>query len=222
MNNSLLVVCEKNHPLFESLQNQFIVRSMDEAIGSYETYDVVIDLTILRTDKKIIFLKELAKTTKAIIISDLTCTFQEKVFQYLPQVKASLSSFFYSPTDTIEYYIKENLEEHLKTSIDQIIKDFILKINKKCFRANFIEITFTMPRVVSQIINEAYFALEEKLATASDIDSSMLYGVNYPEGPIAWGNKTGLHYIVSILEELYLTTHDMRYRPAVKLKKECL
>lgn len=221
-NNQLLVVCEKNHPLYDKLLANYTVRGMDEAIASYETYDFVIDLTILRTDRKILFLKELARTTKATIISDLTCTFQEKVFQYCPQVKASVSSFFFSPTSTVEFYLKPNLESHLENTMISMINDFFNSVSLKTYHSKVLEITFTVPRVVSQIINEAFFALEENLATGEDIDLSMINGVNYPLGPIDWGKKSGLHNIVSILEELYLTTHDPRYRTSVLLKKECL
>jgi hypothetical protein len=219
---NIMVVIEAAHPHFEAIKNKFLTRTMDEAINSYETYDIVVDLTILRTDRKIVFLKELARTTKAIIISDLTCAFQDKVFHYIPQVKASVSSFFYSPTSTIEFFIRSNIESNLEISLKNIITDFFKEIELHTYQAQTLEITFTLPRVVSQIINEAFFALEENLASKKDIDSSMIHGVNYPMGPIAWGIKSGLSNIVSILEELYLTTHDQRYRPSLALKKECL
>lgn len=220
--NSILVVIEKTHPHYEIIKQKFLTRSMDEAINSYDTYDIVIDLTILKTERKIVFLKELAKTTKAIIISDLTCTFQDNVFHSISQVKASVSSFFYSPTSTVEYFIKADLNEHIKELLKTTIEEFFKEIELKTYPAKVLEITFTVPRVVSQIINEAYFALEENLASKKDIDTSMIFGVNYPLGPLTWANKTGLQYILYILEELYSTTEDQRYRPSLALKKECL
>lgn len=221
-NKNILVVIEPNHPHFKTIEKNFLTRNADEAIASYETYDLVVDLTIYRTEKKIIFLKELAKTTKALIISDLTCTFQDRIFHQLPQVKASVSSFFYSPTRTIEYFIRIETEDHIKTMLQNFIDEFFSKVEMKTFENKMIDITFTVPRVVSQIINEAYFALDEKLASKEDIDLAMINGVNYPLGPFSWAQKTGLAHIHSILEELYTTTHDMRYRSSLTLKKECL
>lgn len=221
-NKNIMVVIDKTHPHYEIIGQKFLTRSMDEAINSYDTYDIVIDLTILKTERKIVFLKELAKTTKAIIISDLTCTFQDKVFHQISQVKASVSSFFYSPTSTIEYFIKADQNDNLNELLKNTIEEFFKEIELKTYQAKVLEITFTMPRVVTQIINEAYFALEENLASRKDIDSSMIYGVNYPLGPIAWAHKSGLPNILSILEELYTTTEDQRYRPSLALKKECL
>ncbi len=217
-NKNIMVVIETNHPHFDIIKNNFLTRTADESINSYDTYDIVMDLTILKTEKKILFLKELAKTTKAIIISDLTITYQEKVFHAIPQIKASVSSFFHSPTSTVEYFVHPSCTEDLNAFIDS----FFARIGLKTFQTKNLQITFTMPRVVAQIINEAYFALEENLATASDIDSSMIHGVSYPIGPITWGQKSGNQNVLCILEELYSTTNDPRYRPSLALKKECL
>ncbi len=217
-NKNIMVVIEANHPHFAQIKNHFLTRTADEAINCYDTYDIVMDLTILKTEKKILFIKELAKTTKATIISDLTTTYQDKVFHTIPQIKASVSSFFFSPTSTVEYYIHPNCNEELNS----FIESFFTVIGLKTFQTKNLQITFTMPRVVSQIINEAYFALEENLASASDIDSSMIHGVSYPIGPITWGQKSGNQNVLAILEELYSTTNDPRYRPSLALKKECL
>jgi 3-hydroxybutyryl-CoA dehydrogenase len=217
-----MIIAEKQHPLYDLLKSHFVIKSKDEAIASYETYEFVIDLTILKTDRKILFLKELLKTTRAIIISDLTCTFQEKVFHQIPQVKASISSVFYSPNHTFEYFLKPNQDPSLNENIHKIIDTFCTIINYKSRESKILEITFTLPRVVAQIINESYFALEENLATKSSIDQAMCYGVNYPMGPFAWAQKTGIHHVLAILEELYVITTDVRYRPSFLLKKECL
>ena len=44
----------------------------------------------------------------------------------------------------------------------------------------------------SLIINEAFFALEEKVSTKEEIDTAMKLGTNYPFGPFEWGEKIGL------------------------------
>lgn len=219
---NMMVVVEPNHPHYDLIKNKYVVRGMEEAIASYETYDVVIDLTILRSQKKLVFLRELARTSRAQIISDLTCTYQEAIFKYIPQVKASVSSFFYSPSETIEFFLRENLEEHTKKATCEIITDFFNSLNLKTRESKVLEITFTLPRVVTQIINEAYYSLEENLATPEDIDSSMIHGVSYPIGPILWAQKSGKQNVLHILEELYTVTHDARYRPSLRLIKECL
>ena len=77
---------------------------------------------------------------------------------------------------------------------------------------------FISARVVSMIINEAYFALEENVSTKEDIDIAMKLGTNYPYGPFEWSKKIGLKNIAALLTELSQT--EKRYEPAALLLKE--
>jgi 3-hydroxybutyryl-CoA dehydrogenase len=77
---------------------------------------------------------------------------------------------------------------------------------------------FISARVVSMIINEAYFALDENVSTKEAIDIAMKLGTNYPYGPFEWGNKIGLKNIADLLTELSIT--EKRYQPADLLLKE--
>ena len=77
---------------------------------------------------------------------------------------------------------------------------------------------FISTRVVSMIINEAYFALEENVSSKEEIDTAMKLGTNYPYGPFEWAKKIGLKNIAGLLTELSLT--EKRYQPANLLLKE--
>jgi len=77
---------------------------------------------------------------------------------------------------------------------------------------------FISARVVSMIINEAYFALEENVSTKEEIDIAMKLGTNYPYGPFEWSKKIGLKNISALLTELSIT--EKRYQPADLLLKE--
>ena len=77
---------------------------------------------------------------------------------------------------------------------------------------------FISSRVVSMIINEAYFALEENVSTKDEIDIAMKLGTNYPYGPFEWGQKIGLKNIAGLLTELSMT--EKRYQPSTLLLKE--
>jgi 3-hydroxybutyryl-CoA dehydrogenase len=57
-------------------------------------------------------------------------------------------------------------------------------------------------RVVGSIVNEAMIAVAEDVASPDDIDNAMQYGVNYPRGPIAWGEQIGGKRIARILKRL--------------------
>jgi 3-hydroxybutyryl-CoA dehydrogenase len=77
---------------------------------------------------------------------------------------------------------------------------------------------FISARVVSMIINEAYFSLQENVSTKEEIDVAMKLGTNYPYGPFEWSEKIGLKNICSLLYELGKT--NSRYQPAALLEKE--
>lgn len=77
---------------------------------------------------------------------------------------------------------------------------------------------FISSRVISMIINEAYFALEENVSTKEEIDIAMKLGTNYPYGPFEWGKKIGLEKIAGLLSEL--SSSEKRYSPSKLLLKE--
>jgi 3-hydroxybutyryl-CoA dehydrogenase len=57
-------------------------------------------------------------------------------------------------------------------------------------------------RVISCIVNEAFLALSEGVATAEDIDRAMKLGANYPKGPFEWEKEIGTRSIVEALDSL--------------------
>ena len=77
---------------------------------------------------------------------------------------------------------------------------------------------FISPRIVSMIINEAYFTLEENVSTKEEIDIAMKLGTNYPYGPFEWSKIIGLKNVAGLLTELFIT--EKRYQPATLLLKE--
>lgn len=79
---------------------------------------------------------------------------------------------------------------------------------------------FISARVVSMIINEAYFALEENVSSKEEIDTAMKLGTNYPYGPFEWGKKIGLKNVASLLTELSKT--ETRYQPSRLLLNEAI
>jgi 3-hydroxybutyryl-CoA dehydrogenase len=76
---------------------------------------------------------------------------------------------------------------------------------------------FVAARVISMIINEAFFALGEKVSTRDEIDLAMKLGTNYPQGPFEWAEKIGIEKIYFLLKKL--SVKEERYLPAPALKK---
>jgi len=76
---------------------------------------------------------------------------------------------------------------------------------------------FITPRVVSMIINEAFFALAEGVSTKQEIDTAMKLGTAYPYGPFEWAEKIGLQQVHSLLQKL--SKVQPRYTPAELLTR---
>ena len=74
-------------------------------------------------------------------------------------------------------------------------------------------------RVVSMLVNEAADVVHWRIATPSDVDLAMTKGVNYPRGPLAWGNELGLHRVLGEIDRLRDETEDERYRPSPLLRR---
>lgn len=79
---------------------------------------------------------------------------------------------------------------------------------------------FITARIVTMIINEAYFALGENVSTREDIDIAMKTGTNYPYGPFEWSRLIGLKEIHDLL--ITLAKKNSRYQPAPLLVKEAM
>ena len=74
-------------------------------------------------------------------------------------------------------------------------------------------------RVILAVVNEAYRALGDEVATAEDIDRAMRLGANHPFGPFAWSEEAGLHEVVVMLDALSDEDADT-FRPALPLLRQ--
>jgi 3-hydroxybutyryl-CoA dehydrogenase len=72
---------------------------------------------------------------------------------------------------------------------------------------------FVTSRINAMIGNEAFYMLQEGIASAADIDKALKLGLNHPMGPFELVDLVGLDTRLSILEYLHKSLGD-KYRPA--------
>lgn len=69
-------------------------------------------------------------------------------------------------------------------------------------------------RLVRPYYNAALRRLDEGLATADDLDTTLRLGLGYPEGPISLLERTGLEHHYEVTQALHEALGDPAYAPA--------
>jgi 3-hydroxybutyryl-CoA dehydrogenase len=72
---------------------------------------------------------------------------------------------------------------------------------------------FITSRINAMIGNEAFYMLQEEIASPADIDKALKLGLNHPMGPFELVDLVGLDTRLSILEYLHKSLGE-KYRPA--------
>jgi 3-hydroxybutyryl-CoA dehydrogenase len=72
---------------------------------------------------------------------------------------------------------------------------------------------FVINRLYLPLVNEAFFALEEGLASAEQIDKACTRGLSFPLGPLAAADAFGLDILLACMQAFHKELGE-KYRPA--------
>ena len=135
------------------------------------------------------------------VYMDLTCYDPAEFYAEYPQLKGSFSALFCDENKKIEIHFLKH---------EPLVWDKFKELGFSPVETTIVSTGFVFPRTIVQIINEAYFALDEGVASKEDINRAMKFGVNYPKGPFDWSEGRE-EYVRTLLSELYSKTKDKRY-----------
>lgn len=74
-------------------------------------------------------------------------------------------------------------------------------------------------RTVAMLAAFGSDAVEAGVASTQDVDTAMRLGVNYPRGPVEWGNELGWEWVVGVLDALS-ELDALRYRVPDHLRQD--
>lgn len=100
----------------------------------------------------------------------------------------------------------------------QVARDFGTKIGKQVIVAADSP-GFVVNRIFLPLLNEAFFAVGERLASIPDIDAGIKLGLGHPMGPLTLADMIGLDTLLEILRVFQQDTGDSKYRAAPILLK---
>lgn len=78
---------------------------------------------------------------------------------------------------------------------------------------------FVVNRILIPMVNEAIFAVQERLGSVDDIDTAMQIGGGHPIGPLRLADVVGLDVVLAVMEVLQASFGDNKYRPAFLLQE---
>jgi 3-hydroxyacyl-CoA dehydrogenase len=106
-----------------------------------------------------------------------------------------------------------------------LVDDEFLEITKKIQSESGIKSTeFSADRLILRQVNEAVWCLQEKIASAEDIDRAMVLGTGFPTdekgvgGPLHWADDMGLDWVLDKLN-YFRNTLGTRFWPHFLLKQ---
>lgn len=215
----IVILSNKSHPLYEkakSLPFTFYDLERDDPFegkeARYRNADAVFDLTLLDRERKEKLIRVLAVQMKAPVVTDLSCCWGDYFMTRYDNCLASMALSFWSPQGHYEFFTKA-------PEMIPLIELFLSAFGFKGVPTSQAGHGFIYPRVISQLINEAYFALEDKLATPQSLDTAMKFGVNYPLGLLEWSQKICVKPILLLLDDLFHVTKDQRYAASPELRR---
>jgi len=181
--------------------------------------DIVIEAIIENLDAKVALFEKLDKLTppETLLASNTSSISITKIAAATKRPEKVIGMHFMNPVPVMTLVevirgIATSDETYAQT------EDLARRMGKTPIEANDYP-GFVSNRVLMPMINEAIFALYERVATAEAIDGVMKLGMNHPMGPLTLADFIGLDVCLDVMRVLEAGFGDPKYRPCPLLVK---
>lgn len=151
--------------------------------------------------------------------SSLSITRLARGLRHAPQIL--VTHFFNPPTTLPLVEVAAGVETRDDVVTDTI--DFLQGLKNHRYPLVPIRVqespAFVVNRLLTPVLAEACFALQEGLASARDIDQAMKAGAGMPMGPFELADLVGLDVTLEVLDTLYREFEDPKYRAPAMLRR---
>jgi 3-hydroxybutyryl-CoA dehydrogenase len=152
-----------------------------------------------------------------IVIASNTSTISPtELGSYTKRPEKVAAMHFFNPVHRMQLV---EIVKGLETSPDTV--DVIRKVAERMGKET-VEVNefpgFVTSRISAMVGNEAFYMLQEGVASAEDIDKAIRLGLNYPMGPLELGDLVGLDTRLNNLKYLHETLGE-KFRPAPLLEQ---
>jgi 3-hydroxybutyryl-CoA dehydrogenase len=183
-----------------------------------EETDYVIEAVPEKRDLKKSVLETIDQhAPKHIVIASNTSTISPtELGSYTNRPEQVAAMHFFNPVHHMRLVeIVKGLETNTETV--GIIREVAERMGKETVEVNEFP-GFVTSRISAMVGNEAFYMLQEGVATAEDIDKAIKLGLNYPMGPLELGDLVGLDTRLNNLKYLHETLGE-KFRPAPLLEQ---
>jgi len=194
-------------------EKDFLVTALyDEGKTNLNEFDLIADLNLDEFPERVHLYKNLSG--KLVI----GCAVKKSLAEITTGIQQEMKCFL-AGINSLPGFISRNVMEvsflNSKTKEEFVLVCKHLDWNWKEVKDSIGMVT---PRVLSMIVNEACFALDEGTASREDIDKGMKLGTAYPFGPLEWADRIGIKNIYEVLLAIQNTNNDARYEISPLMK----
>ena len=196
----------------EALEARRRLRTVTSLDDAARQADLVIEAVPERIDLKVEIFAQLDRVAPAHAIlasntSSLSITEMAAATRRAPQV---VGLHFFNPVHRMKLLeIVRALETSERTLA--LCEEVARRMGKECVTVRESP-GFVTSRINAMIGNEAFYMLQEGVASAADIDKALKLGLNHPMGPFELVDLVGLDTRLSILRFLHRTLGE-KFRP---------